>query len=285
MARSERACHTKPKYSDAAAMVTVANSEECMQSLTARFAATALTHAWTEFRRQPLPWLAMATVYVALAGALQIVPFIGYLVMVLLTPLMLAGALLTAQEWETNAANTVVASEWHERLMQRLSDAVAKLFRVFTDSDRALTAMVISTFTLGAVVLLQIIAQLLRVGGAALPAMAAGSVSASVWLPALLSLIFIWVVKLFLILLATLAVQLAVFRRDAPLHAMETAARICASQPASLALLALALLVPIVLVAYISVPIAYLVALAALPLYVLAMHFTFKTLYPQVRLR
>lgn len=258
------------------------------ESLTARFAVTALAHAWAQFRRQPLPWLAMATVYVALAGALQIIPFIGYLVMVLLTPLMLAGALLTAHEWETDMradATTVVASEWRERLMQRLSDAVAKLFRVFTDSDRALAAMVVATFTLGAVVLLQIVAQLLRVGGAALPAMAAGSVSASVWLPALLSLIFVWLLKLLLILLATLAVALVVFRRDAPLHAMETAARICASQAASLALLALALLVPIVLVAYISVPVAYLVALVTLPLYVLALQFTFKTLHPQVRVR
>ena len=258
------------------------------ESLTARFAVTALAHAWAQFRRQPLPWLAMATVYVAIAGALQIIPFIGYLVMVLLTPLVLAGALLTANEWERDArerAHHVVAGEWRERLMQRLSDAIAKLFRVFGDSDRALATMVIATFTLGAVVLLQIIAQFLRVGGAALPAMAAGSVSASVWLPALLSLIFIWLVKLFLILLATLAVELVLFRRDAPLHAMETAARICAAQPASLALLALALLVPIVLVAYISLPIAYLVALATLPLYVLALHFTFKTLYPQVRVR
>lgn len=255
------------------------------ESLTGRFAITALAYAWAQFRRQPLPWLAMATVYVALAGALQIIPFIGYLVMVLLTPLMLAGAALTAHEWETDAADNAVANEWRERLMQRLSDAVAKLFRVFTDSERALTAMVIATLILGAVVLLQILAQLLRVGGAALPAMAAGSVGASVWLPALLSLIFIWIVKLFLILLATLAVQHAVFRRDAPLHAMETAARICASQAASLALLALALLVPIVVVAYVSVPVAYLVALVTLPLYVLAMHFTFKTLYPRVRVR
>ena len=258
------------------------------ESLTARFAVTALTHAWAQFRRQPLPWLAMATVYVALAGALQIIPFIGYLVMVLLTPLMLAGALLTAHEWEADVrerANTVLADEWRERLMQRLSDAVAKLFRVFADSDRALATMVVATFTLGAIVLLQILAQLLRVGGAALPAMAAGSVSASVWLPALLSLIFIWLVKLFLILFATLAVALAVFRRDAPLHAMEAAARLCAAQPASLATIAVALLVPIVLAAYISVPIAYLVALLTLPLYVLALHFTFKTLYPQVRVR
>lgn len=253
------------------------------ESLTARFA---LAHAWAQFRRQPLPWLAMATVYVALAGTLQIVPFIGYLVIAVLTPLMLAGALLTAHEWETDARrDTAVAGEWRERLMQRASDAVAKLFRVFTDSERALATMVIATFTLGAVVLLQIVAQLLRVGGAALPAMAAGSVGASVWLPALLSLIVIWLLKLLLILLATLAVELAVVRRDAPLHAMETAARICASQAANLALLALALLVPIVLAAYVSVPVAYLVALVTLPLYVLALHFTFKTLYPQVRVR
>lgn len=255
------------------------------ESLTARFAPAALTYAWTQFRRQPLPWLAMAIVYVALAGALQIIPFIGYLVMVLLTPLMLAGAFLSAREWETGAATAPAADAWRERLMQRLSDAVAKLFRVFGESEQALAVMVIATFTLGAIVLLQIVAQLLRVGGAALPAAAAGSVSASVWVPALLSLIFIWAIKLFLILLATLAVQLAIFRRNAPLHAMESAARLCASHAMSLLLLVLALLVPIVLVAYLSVPIAYLAALIALPLYVLAMHFTFKTLYPQVRTR
>lgn len=257
------------------------------ESLTARFAATALAHAWAQFRRQPLPWLAMATVYVAIAGALQIIPFIGYLVMVLLTPLMLAGALVTAHEWDADARahDTGASGEWRERLMQRLSDAVAKLFRVFGDSDHALATMVVATFTLGAVVLLQIVAQLLRVGGAALPAMAAGSVSASVWLPALLSLIFIWLVKLFLILLATLAVALVIFRGHAPLHAMEASVRICVQQARGLALIALLLLVPIVIVAYISAPIAYLVALVTLPLYVLALYFTFKTLYPQVRVR
>lgn len=254
-------------------------------SITARFSINALAHAWAQFRRQPLPWLAMATVYVALAGALHIIPFIGYLVMVLLTPLMLAGALLTAHEWETENAADAPGGEWRERLMQRLSDAVAKLFRVFGDSDRALATMVIATFTLGAVVLLQIVAQLLRVGGAALPAMAAGSVSASVWLPALLSLIFIWLVKLFLIWVASLAVALVVFRGDAPLHAMETGVRICVAQAGSLALIALALLVPLIVAAYLSAPIAYLVALVTLPLYVSALHFTFKTLYPQVRVR
>lgn len=255
------------------------------ESLNLRFSNSALAYAWTQFRRQPLPWLAMSIVYVALAGALQIIPFMGYLVMVLLTPLMLAGAFLSAREWETDAATAPSGNAWRERLMQRLSDAVAKLFRVFGESDHTLAVMVIATFTLGAIVLLQIVAQLLHVGGSALPAMAAGSVGASVWVPALLSLIFIWAVKLFLVLMATLAVQLAVFRRDAPLQAMETAARLCATHLRSLSLLVFALLVPIVLVAYLSVPIAYLVALVTLPLYILAMHFTFKALYPQVRAR
>lgn len=238
-----------------------------------------ITGGWVLFRRDWQMWLAMTAVYLIIALALQVIPFIGYLVMVLLTPLVIAGAVTVADQGHTRHA--LVAAAPVERVKGFFAEAAKQLFQGFFHPERTLAVMVVATFTLGAVVFLQIVAQLLKVGGAALPAMLAGGVSASIWLPALISLLVVWALKLIMIAVATLAVLAVVLRNDTPLNAMEQSAKRCLQHALPLAGLSVVFLVPIVVAAYIDTVIAYAIAFVALPLYVTGMYSAAQDLFPR----
>jgi hypothetical protein len=81
--------------------------------------------------------------------------------------------------------------------------------------------MVVSTLLLGGVVVIRILAQLLKVGGAALPAMLSG-VSAAVWLPALLGLVVVLALYALLLMAFVYTVPLILFRGAHPLPAIES---------------------------------------------------------------
>jgi len=54
-------------------------------------------HGMLLFRKEPVLWLAMAFVYLSMAILLSQIPFIGWLILVLFTPLFMLGALPVAQ--------------------------------------------------------------------------------------------------------------------------------------------------------------------------------------------
>ena len=232
---------------------------------------------WELFRRNWPLWLAMSAVYLLIAALLQVIPFIGYLIMVLLTPLVISGVALTAQQ--EPRAQTASAQTSGERLKALFAEAGNKLFQGFFHPERTLAVMVVATFALGAVVLLQIVAQLLKVGGAALPAMAAGGVSASIWVPALISLVVVWALKLALISIVVFAVYGLVLRAQTPLAAMEHSLKCCLQHPLPVAALAAVFLVPIALLAYVHALAAYAVAAIALPLYGASMYVAFEEIF------
>ena len=181
-------------------------------------------------RKQPALWLAMAFVYLALAIVLGQIPFIGWLILVLFTPLFILGALPVAQALAGPGlpANTVptppAAREfrpWVNYLRDLLTRAATRLFQGFSDEDKLLPIMVISTLLLGGVVVIKILAQLLKVGGAALPAMLAGSVGPSVWITALIGLLVVLILESLLLMAFLYTVPLILFRREHPLPSIE----------------------------------------------------------------
>jgi len=226
-----------------------------------------IASGWELFRKDTSLWLAMAALYLVVALLLQEIPFVGYLILVLLTPLAAVGAVSLVH---AQASDRVVASSGpvHELFAR----AARQFMRVLADGEHSLSVMVVATLTLGAMVVIQILAQLLKVGGAALPAMLAGSVGPSIWLPALLSLIVVWLLKLGLILISLFATYLIVLRRQTPLVAMETGIRICGKNLLPLSLIALAFLVPLGVVNYLKDPYrlaaVFLIGLVALPLFI-----------------
>src|SRR5512139_3415299 len=114
-----------------------------------------LQRGWQLLHTEPRLWLAMAAVYLALAVVLELIPFIGRLILVLFTPLMLLGALPVA------AAPADGGLGGHLRyLRELLGTGAQRLFDGARDDEKLMPIMVVSTLVLGALVLIQILAQL-----------------------------------------------------------------------------------------------------------------------------
>lgn len=179
------------------------------------------------FRARPLLWLAMTTVYLAIAMVLGLIPFIGWLILVLLSPPLLLGSLSVAKavHSQTLADQVLPAApslqSWAIYVRDFFKAAAHKLFAGFSWEEKLLPVMVMSTLLLGGVIAIRILAQLLRVGGAALPSMLSG-VGPSVWLTALLGLVVVLGLYAVLLMAFVYTVPLILFRGSHPLPAIES---------------------------------------------------------------
>jgi hypothetical protein len=182
------------------------------------------------FRMEPTLWLAMAFVYLVMAILLGQIPFVGWLILVLFTPLFMMGALPVAQAL-AGAGLPISAvparpaernlRAWARYLQDLLARAARRLFQGFSKEDKLLPIMVISTLLLGGVVVIRILAQLLKVGGAAIPAMLSGSVGPTVWITAMIGLVVVLSLETLLLMAFLYTVPLILFRREHPLPSIE----------------------------------------------------------------
>ena len=259
-----------------------------------------LTNGWRLFRKAPVLWLSISFVYLAIAMLLEQIPFIGWLILVLLSPVFLYGTLPIAKGLaEDNlAANAVPASPtdnrtqaWVRYLRDLVTRAARQLFSGFKKEDELLPMMVISTLLLGGVVVVRILAQLFKVGGAALPAMLAGSVGPQVWLPALLGLIVVLLLEALLLMAFVYTVPLLLFRRTYPLPAIESSFSAAVNNFGAFALFVGVFLVlgelSRLLFFFLSFPFDYLafllIGLVALPLLISALYASYADLFSKPR--
>lgn len=186
------------------------------------------------FFKKPGVWLAMALVYLAFALLLGAIPFVGWLILVLFTPLLMLGALPVAQALAgpglpPEAPPTTAAGSrlpmWALQIREYFARAARRLFQGFSDQDKLMPVMVISTLLLGGVVMIKILAQLLKVGGAALPAMLSGSIGPALWLTALLGLLVVLSLEALLLMAFVYTVPLIAFNREHPLPSIEKSFR------------------------------------------------------------
>ncbi|OGI42441.1 MAG: hypothetical protein A2150_07895 [Candidatus Muproteobacteria bacterium RBG_16_64_11] len=178
------------------------------------------------FGKAPALWLAIALLYLAIGFLFNLLPFVGRLVMVLLTPLFTAGAFAAAAETdqappagplfgpgETPAARAGT-------LWGLLKQAAARLFAGFNDLDRALPAMIVGALALGGVVIIQILVQVLKVGTHTVSVLFGGAVSVTALLPSLLGLIAMVAIELAFAMALVYAIPLIVFQNETPLAAL-----------------------------------------------------------------
>lgn len=235
---------------------------------------------WQLFFGNRTLWLAMATIYVALALLLTQLPFVGVLLLVLLTPALAAGALLTSRELETGGVTTGVrAGAWTDRVRAVFALALNRLLSVFGEADKTLSIMVIATLTLGAAVLVQILGQLLHVNTAAWPALVSGGVEVSIWLPWLLRLLFVVVLKLVLVLIMLYAVHQVVIAEQSPLAALENSVNACASNALPLTGMALVLVLPLIVATELGGIALGVIGLLILPVLVTSIYCSYKDMY------
>ena len=178
------------------------------------------------FSKAPASWMALALIYLMIGFLLNLLPFVGRLVMVLLTPLFAAGAFALAAELALAApAEQKPASEPlpHARgraIVELFKQAAGRLFGIFNDLDRALPFMIIGAFALGGVVFIQILVQSLKVGTHTLSVLFGGSIGLSALLPTLLSLITAVAIEIAFAMALVYVVPLILFQNLAPLSAL-----------------------------------------------------------------
>ena len=181
---------------------------------------------WRVVKKDISLWVGMGLIFMLIAIVLKLIPFIGLLLLVLLGPMVMAGAMQIADTIDQGtyvkpAASGSGLGQLPQRMIAWFQYAAGRLFSAFTDEDKVLPLMVISTLTLGIVVIINILAVLLKVDGSAMSAMFAGSVGPRIWVPALIGWLLVMVLQLVVVMGVLYAVPLILFRRDPPLVAIE----------------------------------------------------------------
>jgi hypothetical protein len=198
-------------------------------------------------------WVGMATIYGLLAALLSFVPFVGDVLLVLFTPILLAGALeaahalfpltrMSAAEYAARAVDprppgSAGPGQWPQYSVEQLGRGLRQLVSVFTEQHRATAVMVIGTLSLGAVVMIDILGKLLRVGGPAIRAWLSGDVNYQIGLPAALGLLIVVVLYVLVYFAVLYAVPLVLFRGEQVLNAMTASLRACLGNFAAVAVL------------------------------------------------
>lgn len=223
-------------------------------------------------------WLGMASFYLLIAALLNQIPFAGFLLVVMISPILLGSALL-ALEPGTAAPIAVTPTEQAKRPLRQL-------LRVFDDESYAYTIVLLSIVTLGLVVILRIAEYLLGVGSHySLTNVIMHRILPSGWL--MLSLLVAIVLNVGLAMGLFFAAHLTVLAKREPLMAVYESFYACMKHGRALAALGgMALLVGIVILIgfHIWSPLGYLLLFTlgtvALAVLVAASHCSFRDIYP-----
>jgi hypothetical protein len=189
-----------------------------------------ITQGAALFRKEPVLWMAMAFVYLAIAVLLSQIPFVGWLVLVLFAPLCILGALPLAQALAgpglpTDAVPAPPAGRelrlWVNYLRDLLMRAACRLFQGLADHDRLLPIMVVSTLLFGGVVAIVFLALLLKASPFALPAILSSGVGPNVWIMAVISVAVVLTLAALLLMAFLYSVPLILFRGEHPLPSIQ----------------------------------------------------------------
>ncbi len=178
------------------------------------------------FGKAPALWSAIALLYLAIGFLFNLLPFVGRLVMVLLTPLFTSGALAAAAELDQAApAGPLFApgeppAARAREVWEVLGQAAVRLFRGFNDLDRALPAMIVGALALGGVVTVPILVQVFKVGPHPISVLFGGAVSVTALLPSLFGLIVVVAIEIAFAMALVYAIPLILFQGEAPLTAL-----------------------------------------------------------------
>ena len=237
-------------------------------------------------RRERERWVGAALVYLITAVVLHRVPFLGDLVLILLSPFLL-GSLLQAAEQE--AVPPPVALErdnWRALTRVYLLQPLRGFGRLFRDEERLLPALMLSILVLGGIVLAQIVAYLL-IGGSPVGGLNATSLAVA-GRGGLLPLLLAIVLLLYLLLTMALfySVPLTVLDGRTPPTALFESFRGCKRNALPLSLFTLVFFLPYAVIVgafnlsrWLGYPILFLLGTATLALFLAAAHCSFQALY------
>lgn len=232
-------------------------------------------------------WYGMTLVYLVLGFVLKLIPFMGDLLLILITPMLLAGVVWgRAQENHAESAPKPVPSSPAQALFQTwIVQPAQELMRIFTQEDKMFAAILLGIVTLGLAMLVKIIGYLL-VGGSMLSGLAASQMGMA-QITTLLGMALVAVLSVLLAMGLFYSVPLTVLANRQPLAAISESFSACRENAVAL----LTLTAPFFLV-YLVIMVAFAkshwlgylllfsVGVLALPIFVAAVYCSYLTLYP-----
>ncbi len=233
-------------------------------------------------------WYGMTAVYFMLGFLLKLIPFMGDLLLILITPMLLSGVVWgraqtnhTDQPRDTNRTPSTIPALLQAWVIQPAQELV----RIFTDEDKVFGAVLLGIVTLGLAMLVKIIGYLL-IGGSMVSGLTAGQLNAP-QPTTLLDMLVVAILYLILTMALIYSVPLTMLRNREPLAAIAESFSTCRKNPAAL----LALCTPFFIVYLFLMAVfarfhwlGYLLVISAgfvaLPVFVASAHCSFQSLYP-----
>lgn len=241
-------------------------------------AAAWLACGWGTLRREPQLWIGMTLLYFGIALLLKRIPFMGDFVLVLITPLLLAGALRAARAPGARAARG-------RRLDALLVRPLRALFQAFGEQEKLLAHALVCVLTLGFVMLVSI-PEFLITGGSVLSGLVGGGLTGPLRPALLVGMGVVAVLYLLLAMALYYLVPLVEFGARPPLAAAAESFRACARNAVPLALFSLPFIVANALIAsafsiahWLGYALTFSLGLAALPVFVLGLYCSYRDLY------
>ncbi|MHB1950340.1 MAG: hypothetical protein ACYCQK_02560 [Acidiferrobacteraceae bacterium] len=235
---------------------------------------------WALVNRNPGLWAGMTAVYLLIAFVLNQIPFIGYLLLLWITPVFAGGAAIVARNLDTGASAAISGADGDLRVRVRraLESSVSALFAIFWLPDKTLALMVIGTAALGATVLVQILSELLQMSAGHLPALLMSGVGVGIWGPQLLSFVIVWVLQISVVLATLYAVLGVVLDDRMSWPAIEQAAAMLARNPLPIAVFGAVFLIPMLAAQNFASPFGLLVNALMIPIFLPSLYLSHKEL-------
>jgi hypothetical protein len=242
------------------------------------------------FQRDPWLWIGVAVFYFLAAILLKRIPFVGNLVLILLTPIPLAGALLLARDMAESPAGVapVIPAVWRERVRFFVQRPLAVFVRAFNQEGLGFPLTLICIVVLG-LTMVAIIVAILLTGGSALSGLtgaryATGPLRITTLLGATVALALYGLLAMALFHL----VPLVLFRRQLVVTAIIESLRAWRRAPLPLVLFASLFLVPYALIAvafgsstthWLGYLLVFSIGVAVLPVFIIGNYLSYRTLH------
>lgn len=233
---------------------------------------------WEEVRRNAPLWVGMSALYLVPAALLLRLPFAGALLVVLLSPMLLAGALLTAEHRKHRTGGNAV-EQWLKQPLENLTSAL-------TNSAYVYPAVLMGIVTLGLVVVVFIVEHL--VGLTSLSGLRTAATLGAV--PAasiLMGILVAGLLQVLLLMALFYAVHRTTFAGRDPLTALGESFRACWRHPWAITGLAGVYALPYLLIvggfslsALLGYVLLFTVGLVCLPAFVLASYASYRQVFP-----
>jgi len=237
---------------------------------------------WQRVQQQKPLWFGTTAVYFTLAFLLKLIPFMGNLVLVLITPMLLGGFLLAVR---APATPTAPATDFLAMFRVYLVEPGRALFQIFSNAEKIFPATLLCIITLG-LVLLVISAGYIAVGGSMISGLTSTDLHTTK-IPLLLGMLVMSVLHLLLAMGLLYSVPLTLLDNRLPLDAITESFTTCARNALSLACLGIVFFLPYVLIVMAfnhNHWLGYLLLLSlgfvTVPVFVASVYCSYLTFYP-----